>query len=75
MASIQYGSSGTPLQCPVCGSAIDIRLAKGRTSGKAFLMVVCPTDGRHFRGFINDRDYVANVVTKLERLSAEASGP
>ena len=75
MTSIQYAASYPALQCPVCGSAIDIRLAKGRTSGKPFLMLVCPTDGRHFRGFINDRGYVSNVVTRLEHLTNEESGP
>jgi len=37
---------------------------------KAFVMLVCPTDGRHFRGFISDQQWVerlvdAHVDTKL----------
>ena len=38
----------------------------GRKSGKAFLMLVCPVDGRHFRGFITDRTYVRQVMSRLE---------
>jgi hypothetical protein len=29
-------------------------------------MLICPADGRHFRGFINDQDYVKQVLSKLE---------
>lgn len=57
------------IPCPVCGEALVVRLARGRKSGKPFLMLVCPKDGRHFRGFINDRAYVSQV---LERLEAKA---
>ena len=49
--------------CPVCGGAIEMRLAKGRKSGKPSLSLSCPADARHFRGFINDRRYVENVLS------------
>ena len=52
--------------CPVCRSPLDLRVARGRKSGKPFLMLVCPQDGRHFRGFIADRVYVRQVVVRLE---------
>jgi hypothetical protein len=29
-------------------------------------MLICPQDGRHFRGFINDQTYVKGVMAKLE---------
>jgi hypothetical protein len=29
-------------------------------------MLLCPRDGRHFRGFINDQDYVKRVLARLE---------
>ena len=38
--------------CPVCGDVLQVNLARGRKAGKAFLMLICPRDGRHFRGFI-----------------------
>jgi hypothetical protein len=60
-------STTTPsVSCLICGTALTLRLAKGRKSGKPFLMLICPQDGRHFRGFINDQSYVKGVLTKLE---------
>lgn len=64
--STQYADHSKALNCPVCGLNLKITLAQGRTSKKAFLMVVCPKDGRHFRGFINDKDYVAQILARLE---------
>ena len=60
-----YEKSG--LRCLVCKESLEVRLAKGRKSAKTFLMLVCPVDGRHFRGFINDQDYVKGVLERLER--------
>ena len=57
-------SAGIP--CIVCGAGLTLRTARGRKSGKCFLMLVCPQDGRHFRGFINDQDYVKEVLARLE---------
>ena len=55
------------LRCLVCKESLEVRLAKGRRSAKTFLMLVYPVDGRHFRGFINDQDYVKGVLERLER--------
>ena len=57
-------NNGIP--CLVCGEQLTLRLAKGRKSQKIFLMLVCSQDGRHFRGFINDRKYVDQVLSRLE---------
>ena len=54
------------IPCLVCGQQLTIRLAKGRKSQKTFLMLICSQDGRHFRGFVNDRGYVNNVLARLE---------
>ena len=56
----------TDLDCLVCQNPLSIRLAKGRKSGKPFLMLVCEIDGRHFRAFISDREYIADVVDRVE---------
>lgn len=56
--------------CPVCGEALDVRLAQGRKSGKPFIALVCPVDGRHFRGFIADRGYLDQVSLLLESRSS-----
>ncbi len=53
--------------CLVCGSALEVRLSKGRRSGKPFIMLICPVDGRHFRGFINNSEYLGKVLARLEK--------
>ena len=50
------------IPCLVCGQQLTLRFAQGRKSGKTFLMLICSQDGRHFRGFINDREYVDKVL-------------
>ncbi len=57
-------NNGIP--CLVCGEQLTIRLAKGRKSQKTFLMLICSKDGRHFRGFIDDRGYVDKVLARLK---------
>ena len=67
---IEYtDTSSAPLRCPVCVSELEVRLARGRKSGKTFLMAVCPKDGRHIRAFINDQDYVRKVLDRAENES------
>ena len=41
-------------------------LARGRKSGKPFVMLRCVQDGRHYRAFINHRPYVEEVLNRLE---------
>jgi hypothetical protein len=55
-------------KCLICGEELQLKLAKGRKSGKAFLMLFCPYDGRHFRGFICDRPYVGEFIAALKSL-------
>ena len=55
------------LLCPVCGIPMAFQIARGRKSGKPFLMVKCLKDGRHFRGFVGDRDYVQRLLEGLEQ--------
>lgn len=52
--------------CPLCGTGLAVRAAKGRKSGKPFVMLVCPRNGRHFRGFITDQEYVKGVLARAE---------
>ncbi len=67
---IQYtDDQPVKLRCPVCGTGLEVRLAKGRNSGKASIMAVCPVDGRHIRAFINDAEYVRRVIERLEARS------
>lgn len=59
-----YRDSEVP--CIICCEPLAVALARGRKSGKPSVMLICPNDGRHFRAFINDRDYVRRVVDLLE---------
>jgi hypothetical protein len=59
------------LRCPVCKEPLSFRIAKGRKSGKPFLMMICPTDGRHFRGFITYRPYLETVLSNLETIQTK----
>ena len=62
------------LQCPVCGEPLAFQIARGRKSGKPFLMVKCLRDGRHFRGFVADRDYVQRLLEGLEQGRKSVTG-
>ncbi len=54
------------IPCLVCRGPLTIRPARGRRSGKPFIMLVCGRDGRHFRAFINDQEYVRQVLERVE---------
>ena len=58
------------VRCPVCGVALRLTTAKSRKSKnpRTFLMLACPEDGRHFRGFISDREFVQRTLDAAERL-------
>ena len=58
--------SGQIVSCLVCGEPLSFRPSTGRKSGKPFIMLICGKDGRHFRGFITDQNYVAGVMARLE---------
>ena len=60
--------------CPVCSKSLIVRPAEGRKSGKPFIMLICPEDGRHFRGFITDKDYVGRVHASVKGLGSEDKG-
>ncbi len=62
-----YRDEGIP--CLVCREPLTVRLARGRKSGKPCVMLICSRDGRHFRAFINDQEYVSRVLESAEDLS------
>ncbi len=55
--------------CPVCSKPLSISIAKGRKSNKPFIMLKCEQDGRHFRGFITDQDFVRQILQHHENTS------
>jgi hypothetical protein len=60
--------------CPICGESLNLSLARGRKSGKPFLMLRCLVDGRHFRGFITHRPFVESMLNKIEALKPANPG-
>jgi len=62
------------LKCPVCGTTLEVRLAKGRKSGKPFIMAICPVTGKHIRAFLNDPDYVKGVLARLAKKANSEGG-
>jgi hypothetical protein len=63
------------LPCLVCGCQLAVRVARGRKSGKPFVMIICPADGRHFRGFVGDREYVNRVARAAGVLGPDPAAP
>ena len=59
-------SQPQPTPCLICAQPLAVRLAYGRKSGKPFVSLTCPKDGRHFRAFINDREFVSGFLARLE---------
>ena len=53
--------------CPLCRTRLRFSIATSKKAKrqKAFIMLVCPVDRRHFRGFIGDQDYVRRVIDQL----------
>ena len=56
----------TTVSCHICQAALKVTLARGRKSGKPFVMLTCPEDGRHIRAFVADRTYVENLIGLVE---------
>jgi hypothetical protein len=69
MTSISQG-----IPCLICGDPLSVRPARGRKSGKPFVMVVCGRDGRHFRGFVTDQAYVGELLSRVEGKLNPSSG-
>lgn len=55
-----------PLTCPVCKGRIDVQIARSKAA-KVSLHLHCPADARHFRGFINDWEFVARAIAASPR--------
>jgi len=60
--------------CMLCGVSLSIRPSRGRKSGKPFILVICPVDGKHFRAFIADQHYVEQVMDRVEKRGLQDMG-
>ena len=65
--------TGKAIPCLVCKEPLRVKLTRGRKSGKPFVMLICSQDGRHFRAFINDQEYVSRVLESAEDLGQRAT--
>ena len=54
------------IKCLVCKSELTVSAAQGRKSKKPFVMLKCSQDGRHFRAFITDQEFVKKVMAGVE---------
>ena len=61
------------IKCLVCKGELTVSAAQGRKSNKPFVMLKCSQDGRHFRAFINDQEYVKKVMTAVENPSGNSA--
>ncbi len=50
-----------PVGCPVCQRDLVLSPVMSKKSKRHF-MLACPKDGRHFRGFINHKPFVDEVI-------------
>lgn len=55
-----------PITCLVCQGPIDIKIAETRKSQKPCINMRCQLDGRHFRAFITDREFVENMMAEAD---------
>jgi hypothetical protein len=53
-----------PIICLVCHGPIDIKISETRKSQKPCINMRCERDGRHFRAFITDREFVENMMAE-----------
>ena len=56
----------TSLKCMVCHGPVIISLTK-KGNG---LYLVCQKDGRHYRAFVMDEEYVQDVIRRAEDLDS-----
>ena len=49
------------MNCFICGEILEEVVCNGKKGRKA-IMLSCPQDGRHFRGFINDPNMVKKIM-------------
>lgn len=67
----------TNVKCPLCQTPLRFSLAKSRKAKKPkhFVMLTCPENARHFRGFISDQLFVGTLITQTEGdLAAKGTG-
>ena len=64
-----YRQSGIP--CIICKQPLNMKIATRRRSGKPSVTLTCSQDVRHFRAFVNDEQFVEQVMQFLEDSSID----
>ncbi len=59
------------IKCLVCHGPMDVGPARGRKSGKPFVMLKCRRRGQHFRAFIGDETFVNQLIEAAATPPAE----
>lgn len=54
------------VNCPVCQTELELAPAQSRKKKRLCLMLVCPASATHFRAFINDQEFVKQVMARLD---------
>jgi hypothetical protein len=62
------------LTCFICSAPLSVRMTESKNSHKQFIMLKCPRDGRHFRAFVADRNYINQVIKEQSQSSTQGGG-
>ena len=60
--------------CLICGQALKVSLTTSK-KGRYAVALACPADGRHFRGFVNHRPFVVQVMADTAALQNGSKTP
>ncbi len=61
-------------QCLICGQVLKVSLTTSK-KGRYAVALACPADGRHFRGFVNHRPFVIQVMADTAALQNGSKTP
>ena len=55
--------------CLICSQPLAVDLCKNRKTSKPSITLYCPENPSHFRAFIHEKEYVDQVLERLEQIS------
>jgi hypothetical protein len=62
------------VNCPVCNGAVSLEAGMTKKKNKPCLMFVCARSGSHFRGFINDQEFISRFTKRVQEQAGERRG-
>ena len=60
--------------CLICGRVLKVSLTTSK-KGRYAVALACPADGRHFRGFVNHRPFVVQVMADIAAFQKDSKTP